>query len=40
MRVIVEEYNPVWAQQFQELKEELEGVMQGTQYISIEHVGE
>ena len=39
MKVIVEEYNPLWAKQFQEVKRELEGYLQGTSYLSIEHVG-
>jgi GrpB-like predicted nucleotidyltransferase (UPF0157 family) len=40
MRVVVEDYNPAWARQFEELKEELKDVLQGTEYSSIEHVGE
>jgi GrpB-like predicted nucleotidyltransferase (UPF0157 family) len=40
MRVIVEDYNPAWAQHFEELKEGLRDVLQGTEYSSIEHVGE
>lgn len=39
MKVIVEEYNPLWAKQFQEVKRELEDCLQGTLYLSIEHVG-
>lgn len=39
MRVVVEEYNPAWAQQFQELKGGLEAILQGVEYVSIEHVG-
>lgn len=39
MKVIVEEHSPLWAKQFQEVKQELEGCLQGTPYISIEHVG-
>jgi GrpB-like predicted nucleotidyltransferase (UPF0157 family)/RimJ/RimL family protein N-acetyltransferase len=39
MSVVVEPYNPIWPQLFQELKSELEGLLQGVKYISIEHVG-
>ncbi|KAK5464900.1 hypothetical protein LTS15_001463 [Exophiala xenobiotica] len=39
MKVIVEGYNPQWALQYQELRGELEEILKGVQYISIEHVG-
>lgn len=39
MKVVVEEYNPKWAIQFQTLKEELEDVLRGVKYLSIEHIG-
>lgn len=39
MKVVVEEYNPLWAKQFQQVKHELEGYLQDTPYLSIEHVG-
>ncbi|KAH0848298.1 hypothetical protein AYO21_04328 [Fonsecaea monophora] len=39
MKVIVEEYNPEWALQFQQIKTELQDVLGGVKYIGIEHVG-
>ncbi|KIV95290.1 hypothetical protein PV10_02963 [Exophiala mesophila] len=39
MYVVVEVYNPVWAQQFEVLKGELEIILAGINHISIEHVG-
>lgn len=39
MKVVVEEHNPLWAKQFQEVKQELEACLEGTPYLSIEHVG-
>jgi GrpB-like predicted nucleotidyltransferase (UPF0157 family) len=39
MRVVVEEYNPQWALQFQKVKQDLEATLDGIPYISIEHVG-
>ncbi|KIX03067.1 uncharacterized protein Z518_06617 [Rhinocladiella mackenziei CBS 650.93] len=39
MKVVVEEYNPEWALQFQTIKQELEEVLKGVKYITIEHVG-
>ncbi|KIW10508.1 hypothetical protein PV08_11472 [Exophiala spinifera] len=39
MKVVVEEYNPQWAVQFQSIKSELEDILRGVRYISIEHVG-
>ena len=39
MRVTVEEYNPLWADKFQDIKKQLENALQGVPYISIEHVG-
>ncbi|KAF1836558.1 UPF0157-domain-containing protein [Decorospora gaudefroyi] len=39
MAVIVEEYNPAWPQQFENIKSELEGYLQDVEYLSIEHVG-
>lgn len=39
MKVIVEEYNPQWAIQFQNIKSEVEDILRGVRYISIEHVG-
>jgi GrpB-like predicted nucleotidyltransferase (UPF0157 family)/RimJ/RimL family protein N-acetyltransferase len=39
MSVTVEQYNPEWPRLFEELKSELEGYLQGVNYISIEHVG-
>ncbi|OAP63337.1 hypothetical protein AYL99_02564 [Fonsecaea erecta] len=39
MKVVVEEYNPEWALQFQQIKEELQQALKGVKYIGIEHVG-
>ncbi|ETN47053.1 uncharacterized protein HMPREF1541_01243 [Cyphellophora europaea CBS 101466] len=39
MKVIVEDYNPLWAVQFQHVKDELEECLEGVSYLSIEHVG-
>ena len=39
MSVVVEQYNTKWPQQFEEIKAELEGYLQGVDYLSIEHVG-
>ncbi|KIY03458.1 uncharacterized protein Z520_00149 [Fonsecaea multimorphosa CBS 102226] len=39
MRVVVEEYNPEWALQFQQIKRELQDVLREVKYIGIEHVG-
>ena len=39
MKVIVQEYDPVWAEQFQQLRAELEDCLKGVPYASIEHVG-
>lgn len=39
MYVRVEEYNPEWPIQFQKIKYEIEKILIGVQYISIEHVG-
>jgi GrpB-like predicted nucleotidyltransferase (UPF0157 family) len=39
MRVLVEKYNPDWAKQFGEIKQQLEKILEGVGYISIEHVG-
>jgi GrpB-like predicted nucleotidyltransferase (UPF0157 family)/RimJ/RimL family protein N-acetyltransferase len=39
MSVTVEQYNPEWPRLFEQLKSELEGFLQGVDYISIEHVG-
>lgn len=39
MKVEVEPYNPAWAQQFSEIKVELEKILQGVQHQSVEHVG-
>jgi GrpB-like predicted nucleotidyltransferase (UPF0157 family)/RimJ/RimL family protein N-acetyltransferase len=39
MSVVVEQYNPEWPRMFQQLKSELEELLQGVNYISIEHVG-
>lgn len=39
MKVVVEEYNPLWAKQFEQVKHELEDCLQGTRYLRIEHVG-
>ena len=39
MKIIVEEYNPIWAEQFQQVKAQLEKILDGVSFISIEHVG-
>jgi GrpB-like predicted nucleotidyltransferase (UPF0157 family) len=39
MHVQVDEYNPQWPKQFQQIKTDLEHVLEGVPYISIEHVG-
>lgn len=39
MKVNVETYNPKWADDFQLIKKELETILRGTRYVSIEHVG-
>ncbi|KAI9703942.1 MAG: hypothetical protein M1820_005724 [Bogoriella megaspora] len=39
MPVIVEPYNEDWARQFTQLKLELENILEGIEYMSIEHVG-
>ena len=39
MRVIVEKYNPLWAEQFQGIKSQLEKILTGVRFVSIEHVG-
>ena len=39
MRVVVEEYKQEWAIQFENIKEELEQILIGIPYITIEHVG-
>ena len=39
MRVQVEQYNPFWAQQFEDIKVELQKALVGSRYESIEHVG-
>ncbi|EXJ82984.1 hypothetical protein A1O3_06801 [Capronia epimyces CBS 606.96] len=39
MLVVVEEYNPIWAHQFDVIKGELEDILQGVRYLTIEHVG-
>ncbi|EXJ67478.1 uncharacterized protein A1O5_09491 [Cladophialophora psammophila CBS 110553] len=39
MKVVVEECNPEWAVQFQQIKEELEEILRGVNYLGIEHVG-
>lgn len=39
MKVVVEEYNPEWATQFQIIKKQLQEVLTGVSYIDIEHVG-
>ncbi|KAK5065118.1 hypothetical protein LTR84_000954 [Exophiala bonariae] len=39
MLVVVEEYNPEWPIQFQEIKREIEQALLGVRYISIEHIG-
>lgn len=39
MYVVVQEYDPTWAQQFETIKSELETVLAEVKYISVEHVG-
>ncbi|KAL7770108.1 hypothetical protein CFE70_000041 [Pyrenophora teres f. teres 0-1] len=39
MAVVVEQYNTEWPQQFEKIKADLEGYLQGVDYLSIEHVG-
>ncbi|KAJ4289076.1 hypothetical protein N0V90_011418 [Kalmusia sp. IMI 367209] len=39
MVVVVEPHNPKWAQDFQEIKAELEHFLRNEPYLSIEHVG-
>ena len=39
MKVIVEEYNSIWAKQFQQVKTELQKYLESVTTISIEHVG-
>ena len=39
MPVIVEKYNPEWANQFKQIKAELEFFLQDVAVVSIEHVG-
>lgn len=39
MYVTVEEYNPEWPIQFQNIKREIEETLSGARYISIEHIG-
>ncbi|KAH7082669.1 GrpB protein-domain-containing protein [Paraphoma chrysanthemicola] len=39
MSVVVEQYNPEWAAQFDKIKVALETYLQGVPYLSIEHVG-
>ncbi|KAK3708557.1 hypothetical protein LTR37_011452 [Vermiconidia calcicola] len=39
MHVEVREYDPIWPEQFQILKSELQSALQNIPYISIEHVG-
>jgi GrpB-like predicted nucleotidyltransferase (UPF0157 family) len=39
MKVIIEPYNPAWAEEFQKDKALLETILKDVQYISIEHVG-
>ncbi|KAL6704996.1 hypothetical protein ACN47E_007399 [Coniothyrium glycines] len=39
MSISVEQYNPEWPQRFEILKAQLEGYLQDTPYLSIEHVG-
>lgn len=39
MHVFVQVYNPQWAEQFLQIKGELEGCLNKDRYISIEHVG-
>jgi GrpB-like predicted nucleotidyltransferase (UPF0157 family) len=39
MKVIIEPYDPVWAEEFQKAKASLETILEDVPYISIEHVG-
>ncbi|KAK3711970.1 hypothetical protein LTR37_009282 [Vermiconidia calcicola] len=39
MHIEVREYDPIWPEQFQILKSELQSALQNIPYISIEHVG-
>ena len=39
MHVQVDEYNPEWPKQFQQIKSDLERILESVPYISIEHVG-
>lgn len=39
MKVVVEEYKPAWALQFERIKQELEETLLGVRYLAIEHVG-
>lgn len=39
MRIIIEKYNPIWPQQFLEIKAKLEEALSEVTYRSIEHVG-
>lgn len=39
MKVVVAEYNPEWATQFQVVRRDLEKILEGLDFVSIEHVG-
>ena len=39
MRFTVQEYSPIWADQFQAIKGQLEKILDGVSFVSIEHVG-
>jgi GrpB-like predicted nucleotidyltransferase (UPF0157 family) len=39
MKVIIEQYDPALATEFQKVKDSLETILRDVQYISIEHVG-
>ena len=39
MRFTVQEYSPIWAEQFQAIKGQLEKILDGLSFVSIEHVG-
>jgi GrpB-like predicted nucleotidyltransferase (UPF0157 family) len=39
MKVIIEPYNPAWAEEFQKDKALLETILKDVRYVSIEHVG-
>ena len=39
MRFIVEQYDPIWATQFQDIKRDLEKTLKDVDFVSIEHVG-